>query len=107
MMDREGTGARTRVAGARRTEASATRVEAAHRHCFGRDMFATSASRGSEAMVEQPVALLLGALMAAVLLLAVGFALLQPAPAFASKPGEPNEYQIAAVTSPLGTGLVE
>ena len=25
----------------------------------------------------------------------------------ASKPGEPNEYQIAAVTSPLGTGLVE
>lgn len=38
----------------------------------------------------------------------------QPPPSYqlpgnidASKPGEPNEYQIAAVTSPFGTGLVE
>ena len=43
-------------------------------------------------------------------LAAAYFASSQPPPSYqllASKPGEPNEYQIAAVTSPLGTGLVE
>lgn len=110
MMDREGTGARTRVAATRRTDAPATRVEAARRHCCGRDMFATSAPKGSEAMVRQSATLLFGALMAAVLLLAVGFALLQPAPAFASKPGEPAYYEerwqeCLQKVKPVETGL--
>ena len=47
-------------------------------------------------------------------LAAAYFASSQPPPSYqlpgnidASKPGEPNEYQMAAVTSPLGTWLVE
>ena len=61
-------------------------------------------------MVRQSATLLFGALMAAVLLLAVGFALLQPAPAFASKPGEPAYYEerwqeCLQKVKPVETGL--
>lgn len=93
MMDREGMGARTRAATTRRTDVSATRVEAAHRYCCCHNMFATSAPRGSGAMMRQPVALLFSVLMVAALLLAAGFALLQPASAFASKPGGAAYYE--------------
>lgn len=44
-------------------------------------------------MMRPSIVLLFGVLMAVVLLLAVGLALLQPAPAFASKPGEAAYYE--------------
>ncbi len=61
-------------------------------------------------MVWQSATLLFGALMAAVLLLAAGFALLQPASAFASKPGEPAYYEerwqeCLQKVKPVETGL--
>lgn len=73
-------------------------------------MFATGAPRGPVAMVRQSAVLLFGALMAVVLLLAVGFALLQPAPAFASKPGEAAYYEerwqeCLQKVKPVETGL--
>lgn len=61
-------------------------------------------------MVRQSAVLLFGALVAAVLLLAAGFALLQPAPAFASKPGEAAYYEerwqeCLQKVKPVETGL--
>lgn len=60
--------------------------------------------------MRQPVALLFSALMVAALLLAAGFALLQPAPAFASKPGEAAYYEerwqeCLQKVKPVETGL--
>lgn len=60
--------------------------------------------------MRQPVALLFSVLMVAALLLAACFALLQPAPAFASKPGEAAYYEerwqeCLQKVKPVETGL--
>lgn len=54
---------------------------------------ATSPARGPEATLQRTTAVLFALLVAVVLMFSAGFALLQPVPAFASKPGEVAYYE--------------
>lgn len=71
---------------------------------------ATSPARGPEATLQRTTAVLFALLVAVVLMFSAGFALLQPVPAFASKPGEPAYYEerwqeCLQKVKPVETGL--
>lgn len=71
---------------------------------------ATSPARGPEATLQRTTAVLFALLVAVVLMFSAGFALLQPVPAFASKPGEAAYYEerwqeCLQKVKPVETGL--
>lgn len=71
---------------------------------------ATSPARGPETTLQRTTAVLFALLVAVVLMFSAGFALLQPVPAFASKPGEPAYYEerwqeCLQKVKPVETGL--
>lgn len=103
-------GARARVAAIRKRGSAAGRP--AIKGCFprGRDTMATSPARGPETTLQRTTAVLFALLVAVVLMFSAGFALLQPVPAFASKPGEPAYYEerwqeCLQKVKPVETGL--